>query len=73
MLEILAAAEPLPIRVFDPALHHRFIGQVEGVLEIGQPDHQARRLRGSSERAVEAAELLVEPVPIDESCQAMSS
>ena len=67
MLEILAAAEPLPIRVLDPALHHRFIGQVEGVLEIGQPDHQPRRLRGPSERAIEAAKLLIEAVPVDQS------
>jgi inactivated superfamily I helicase len=70
MLEVLAAAEPLPIRVLDPALHHGFIGQVEGVLEIRQPDHQACWLRGSSEWAIEAAKLLVEAVPIDESCQA---
>src|SRR5215204_4284693 len=44
MLEVLAATEPLPIGILDEALHHRLIGQVEGVLEIRQPDHQARRL-----------------------------
>src|SRR5215203_5844456 len=67
MLEILAATEPLPIGILDPALHHRFIRQVEGVLEIRQPNHQACRLRGSSERAVEATKLLIETLPVDES------
>ena len=70
MLEILAAAEPLPVRVLDPALHHRLIGQVEGVLEIGQPDHQPRRLGGPAERTIEAAKLLIEAVPVDQTGQA---
>ena len=67
MLEIFAAAEPLPVRVLGPALHHGFVGQVEGVLEIGQPDHQPCRLRGPSEGSVEAAKLPIEAVPVDES------
>jgi hypothetical protein len=50
-------------------LHHRLIGQAEGMLEIGQAHHQPRRLRGSSERTMEAAELLVEAVPVDEGSQ----
>src|SRR5918994_6639993 len=70
MLEILTAAEPLPVRVFCPTLHHGFIGQVEGMLEIGQPDHQPGRLGGPSERAIEAAKLVIEPVPVDQTGQA---
>ncbi len=70
MLEVLAAAEPLPIRVFCPALHHRLIGQVEGMLEIGQPDHQPGGLGGPSKRPIEAAKLVIEPVPVDQTGQA---
>ena len=70
MLEVRAATEPLVIRILDPALHHRLIGQVEGMLEIGQAHHQARRLRGSSERTIEAAELLIEAIPVDQNSQA---
>jgi hypothetical protein len=70
MLEVLAAAEPLPIRVLDPTLHHRFIGEVEGVLEIRQADHQARGFGGPAERTIEAAELLIETIPVDQTGQA---
>jgi hypothetical protein len=70
MLEILAAAEPLPIGILDEALHHRLIGQVEGVLEIRQPDHQPGGFGRLSERAVEATKLLVEALPVDQTCQA---
>ena len=66
MLEILAAAEPLPVRVLDPALHHGFIGQVESMLEIGQPDHQPGGFGRPSERTIEAAELVIEAVPVDQ-------
>jgi hypothetical protein len=37
------------------------------MLEIGQPNHQACRLRWPAERAVEATKLLIEAVPVDES------
>jgi hypothetical protein len=67
MLEVLATAEPLPIRILDPALHHGFIGQVEGVLEIRQPHYQPGRLGGPPQSPIEAAEFLIEPVPVDES------
>src|SRR4051794_675979 len=69
MLEVLVATEPLPVWILREALHHRLVGEVEGVLEIGQSDHQPRRLGRPSERAVEAAELLVEAGPVDESRQ----
>src|SRR5215207_7452939 len=67
MLEVLAATEPLPIGILDPALHHRLIGQVEGVLEIRQPDHQPGGFGRPPKRTIEAAELLIEAVPVDES------
>ena len=70
MLEVLAATEPLVIRVLDPALHHRLIGEVEGMLEIRQPDHQPGGLRRPAERAIEAAKLMIEPVPVDQTGQA---
>jgi hypothetical protein len=70
MLEVLAAAEPLPVRVLDPALHHCLIREVEGVLEIGQPDHEPSGFGGSPERAVEATERLIEAIPVDESSEA---
>ncbi len=38
------AAEQLPEGFLDPALDHRFTEKVAKVLEIVQPDHQARRL-----------------------------
>jgi hypothetical protein len=69
-LEVLTAAEPLPIRVLDPALHHRLIGQVEGVLEIEQPRHQPGGFGRPSQRTIEAAELVIEPGPVDQTGQA---
>ncbi len=39
------------------------------MLEIGQAHHQARWLRGPSERSIEATKLLIEMVPIDQTCQ----
>ncbi len=70
MLEVLAATEPLPIRVFCPTLHYGFIGQVEGVLEIGQPDHQPGGLGRLPQGPIEADKLVIEPVPVDQTGQA---
>ncbi len=39
------------------------------MLKIRQPHHQPRRLRGSSEWAIEAAKLVIEPVPVDQTGQ----
>ena len=65
MLEVFAATEPLVIRVLDPALHHGFIGEVQGMLEIGGPT--IRRVASRGVRvAIEAAELLIEALPVDE-------
>jgi hypothetical protein len=41
----------LPIGILDPALHHGLIGQVEGMLEIGQAHYQPRRFDRPPERA----------------------
>jgi hypothetical protein len=43
---------------------------VEGVLEIGQTHHQPGGFGGPSERTIEAAKLVIEPVPLDQICQA---
>jgi hypothetical protein len=40
------------------------------MLEIGQPDHQARGFGGPAERTIEAAKLVIEPVPVDQTGQA---
>src|SRR3954451_12863665 len=37
------------------------------MLQIRQPDHQPGGLGGPSERAIEAAKLVIEAVPVDES------
>ena len=39
------------------------------MLEIRQPDHQPRRLRRSPERTIEAAKLVIEAVPVDQTGQ----
>jgi hypothetical protein len=40
------------------------------MLEIGQSDHQTRRLRRSSERAIEAAKLPIKLLPVNQTGQA---
>jgi hypothetical protein len=67
MLQVVEAAEELPIGVFDPALNHLLIRQIEGVLEVAEPDHQPRRLAGSADALViERPERGFEPLPIDQ-------
>lgn len=46
VLQIVEAAEELPIQILDPALAHLFVGEVVDVFEIAQPDHQSRRFAG---------------------------
>ncbi len=45
-LEHHLAGEELPVRIFQPALAHRFNGQVVGVLEVEQPGDQTHRQCG---------------------------
>lgn len=59
-----------PIRIFCPVLHHRLIGQVKSMLNIGQFDHQPGEFGKPVEQMVEAAGRLVEAVPFDQPCQA---
>src|SRR4051794_34425843 len=40
MLKELKATQPLPVRILRKAFEHSLIGEVEGVLEIRQPNHQ---------------------------------
>jgi hypothetical protein len=58
VLEERKAAQPLSIEIL-PAMHQRLIGEVEGALEIGQSNHQLRGFGRTSERAINAAGLLV--------------
>nr|QIJ55914.1 hypothetical protein mgb_00001 [uncultured bacterium] len=45
MLQVLVAAEVLPVRVLQPARHHALVALVERVLQIVQPHQQTRRQR----------------------------
>src|SRR5690242_13167963 len=67
MLEVLAAAEELPIRVLPPARADRLVGEVEDVLQVAQPDHQPGQLRRPAEWPVETPELTVKQLPLDQS------
>jgi hypothetical protein len=69
-LQIVEAAEVLPVRVLDPARDHLFVGQTEGVLQVAQPDHQPDRDAGSTDmRVVELAEALFEHAPVEQAGQ----
>src|SRR5690348_15603996 len=71
MLQIVEAAEELPVRVLDPALAHRLVGEIVGVLQIGEPDHQPRRLAGTASRVViERPERGLKALPLDQLRQA---
>ena len=70
MFEVLLAAEVLPVRVLNPALDHKFIGEVEGVLQVVQCDHQANGHAGTSFAfGVECAEALYGTVPVNVGCE----
>lgn len=42
-LQVGLATEELPVLVLHPGVDHRFIGCIEGVLQVQQTGHQARR------------------------------
>jgi hypothetical protein len=66
MLEVSAAAEELPVGVLDPLLDHRLVRFVEEVLEVVEPDHQARgEPRSPNILRVERAEFGLEATPVD--------
>lgn len=66
VLEVGAPAEELPAGVLDPLLDHRLIRLVEEVLEVMQPDHQARRQAWPPRSlSVERAEVGLEAGPVD--------
>lgn len=48
-LEVIEAAELLPIRALQPALTHLFARQVAAVLQVGKSHHQPRRLARTPE------------------------
>jgi hypothetical protein len=66
VLEELLAAEQLEIRVLDPPLAQRLVGQVVHVLEDRQARHQPRRQRRMAGLVrIDRAELLFQKAPID--------
>ena len=71
MLQVVEAAEELPIRVFHPALAHLLVRQIVAVLQVGQSNHQPCRLARTSERVViQQAEFGLEALPVDQLRQA---
>jgi len=52
VLQVIEAAEELPIGVLHPALAHLLIRQILAVLQVGKPDHQPGRLAGTPPRRV---------------------
>src|SRR3974377_480415 len=70
VLEELFAAEILVIRVLDPMLAQRLVGEVLHVLEDGKPSHQTRRQRRMTRLVrVDRAKLLFQEAPVDRSRQ----
>ena len=70
-LQVVEAAEVLPIRVLDPARDHLLVGQVEGVLQVAEPDHQPDRDAGPAHVGViELAEARLEHRPIQQAGEA---
>lgn len=66
-LQVVEAAEHLPVRVLDPAFDHLLVRQLEGVLQVAQPDHQPDRHAGPAEvRVIELAEADLEALPVDQ-------
>jgi hypothetical protein len=69
-LQVVEAAEVLPVWVLDPTLDHRFVGQGEDVLRVAQPDHEPdRHARPADVRMIELAEARLEPVLVDQAGQ----
>ena len=74
VLEELLAAEVLEIRVLDPALAQRLVGEVVHVLEDGKPRHQPRRQRRVPRLVrVDRSELLFQEAPVDRSASFTSA
>ena len=66
-LQVVEAAEVLPIGVLDPAFDHLLVGEAEGVLQVAQPDHQPDRDAGPAQvRMIELTEPRLEPLPVDQ-------
>jgi len=66
MLQGVEAAEILPIGIFDPPLDKGFIGFIEGMFEIEQPDHKPdRECLGSVITAKAVTESCFKAFPVD--------
>jgi hypothetical protein len=71
VLEKLLAAEVLKVRVLDPTRGELLIGEIESVLEDGEPRHQpGRQGRHARTVAVDRAAPLLDEVPRDRPRQA---
>ena len=70
MLKKIETAEILPVGVLDPALYSLLVGQIVHVLQIVQPDHQARWLGRTAQRPVVPAKGLIEFGPGHQGAQA---
>ena len=65
MPEVFFPTEVLPVGILYPALHHRFIRFIEGVLQVVQPDHQPDRDAGTALLRIQATELFFHRPPAD--------
>lgn len=66
VLEVLEAAEVLPVTIFDELGHHRLVTHVVGMLEVVQPYQQPdRQSRATDFGDVEGTELFVKDRPVD--------
>ena len=54
--EVFFPAEVLPVGILYPAVHHRFIRFIEGVLQVVQPDHQPDRDAGTALLRIQGTE-----------------
>jgi len=67
VLEELLSAEELPVRVQHPLGHHLLVRKPERVLEEVEPGHQADgNARAPIVWAIQAAELGLQPAPVDD-------
>lgn len=66
-LQVSLSAEELPVRVLHPGVDHCLIRSIEGVLQVQQPCHQARRQgRAAPSRSERGTEAALDLAPIDQ-------
>jgi hypothetical protein len=66
-LQVIEAAEVLPVRILDPARDHLLVGEAKGVLQVAEPDHQPDRdARPAHVRVIEWPEPRLEHFPVEQ-------